>query len=160
MSLNSVLNPICRGLVGYISYLATCRNSTIYSEYLLYEPLLRIAQAQDCKVSCEVPVRSMHRGRGDHKRIDFVLRKGDERIGLEVKWVKPNRIVDIQTDVNKLIQYNKETKALGYVIIFGPTKAIELIKFKKNTPQSKSNGEIVNWLSGKTSYGARWFRYV
>lgn len=62
--MSSVLEPICRGLVGYVSYLAACRNSTIYSEYLLYEPLLRIAQAQGYTAACEVAVESSLSGMG------------------------------------------------------------------------------------------------
>jgi len=58
----------------------------VYSEYLLYEPLLRIAQSNGYDVSCEVAVSSGTKG--DKKRIDFDLAKGKERLGVEVKWVK------------------------------------------------------------------------
>jgi hypothetical protein len=72
-AMSPVLEPICRGLVGYVSYLGACRNSTIYSEYLLYEPFLRIAHAQGYRTDCEVPVAASTSGKGDKKRIDFVV---------------------------------------------------------------------------------------
>lgn len=86
--MSSILNPICRGLVGHISYLAACSASEVYSEYLLYEPIMRIAQSKGYRVQCEYPVyKGQH---GDSKRIDFDLLHKDrkERLGIEVKWVK------------------------------------------------------------------------
>lgn len=49
----AIMNGLCRGLVGYVSYLATCSASEVYSEYLLYEPILRIAQSKGFSVQCE-----------------------------------------------------------------------------------------------------------
>ena len=56
MSSVSILNPICRGILGYVSYMATCSQSEVYSEYLLYEPISRIAQSKGYRVRHEVPV--------------------------------------------------------------------------------------------------------
>ncbi len=156
--MSSVLEPICRGLVGYVSYLATCRNSTIYSEYLLYEPLLRIAHAQGYDTRCEVAVANSHSGKGDKKRIDFVLSKGTERLAIEVKWInkaKPNIIKDIE----KLLIYHQQTKASGYVLLFGQSGYFE--ELAPNAGQSSvSHGKLVSWAAGRTKYSARWFKYI
>ncbi|MCR6654674.1 MAG: hypothetical protein NVV63_02435 [Opitutus sp.] len=37
---------IQRGLAGYISYLAACEMNPAFSEYVLYEPALRIFTAR------------------------------------------------------------------------------------------------------------------
>jgi hypothetical protein len=39
---NNVFYRIKRGLSGYVSYLAACEMNTAFSEYVLYEPILRI----------------------------------------------------------------------------------------------------------------------
>jgi hypothetical protein len=50
-----VLYRIKRGLSGYASYLAACQMNESFSEYVLYEPILRILTARpgtyaDCEV--------------------------------------------------------------------------------------------------------------
>lgn len=156
--MSSVLEPICRGLVGYVSYLAACRNSAIYSEYLLYEPLLRIAQAQGYTVACEVAVSSSVSGRGDKKRLDFVFKRGSEFFGVEVKWIRAKN-PNIVKDVNKLIAFNSETGASGYVLFFGQSGY-----FSNLTPTAEKSclktGKLVCWNPGRTKYSARWFKYA
>jgi hypothetical protein len=153
----SILEPLCRGLVGYISYLSSCQTSTVYSEYLLYEPILRIAQTHGYSTRCEVPVGAFNSGRGDKKRIDFLLEKGEEKIGIEVKWIKKNTI-NITNDVDKLVKNHKETEALGYVLVFGRSSY-----FNNLTPTANrkpiSKGKLVKWDPGRTKYSAMWFRY-
>lgn len=160
--MSSILEPICRGLVGYISYLAACRNSTVYSEYLLYEPLLRIAQAQGYDTSCEVAVANSTSGKGDKKRLDFVLRKDTkgttELLGVEVKWIKTTK-PNIIKDVEKLLIYHRETGASGYVLLFGQSDCVK--NLAPNAGRSFiSRGKLVSWPAGRTKYGARWFKYI
>lgn len=156
--MSSVLEPICRGLVGYVSYLAACRNSTIYSEYLLYEPLLRIAHAQGYTTKCEVAVGSSASGKGDKKRLDFVLSKDSELLSIEVKWIKAAK-PNIVNDVNKLVTYHGATGASGYVLLFGQSGFFE--KLTPNAGRSSLTcGRLVSWTPGRTKYGARWFQYI
>lgn len=161
--MSSVLNPICRGLVGHMSYLASCRASTIYSEYLLYEPFCRIAQSQGYSVRCEVPVPEADKGHGDKKRIDFVLkRRGtSERmpssLSVEVKWVR-SRSIDIQRDVDKLNAYREVHAIPGYVLLFGRIKNDIWVTKARQRPLSQ--GKLVEWGNGKTSYAAQWIRYA
>lgn len=41
-----VLSRVKRGLAGYVSYLAACEMNQAFSEYVLYEPTLRILTAR------------------------------------------------------------------------------------------------------------------
>jgi len=156
--MSSVLEPICRGLVGYVSYLAACRNSTVYSEYLLYEPLLRIVQAQGYSANCEVAVPCSVTGKGDKKRIDFVLKRGADHAAVEVKWIKSAR-PNIVKDVNKLVSYGKSTGASGYVLLFGQSGYF--CNLSVNAGQKPiAHIKPVEWKPGRTKYSACWFRYV
>ncbi len=156
--MSSVLEPICRGLVGYISYLAACRNATIYSEYLLYEPLLRIAHAQGYDTRCEVALANSNSGKGDKKRIDFVLSNDAERLAIEVKWIKTAK-PNIVKDVKKLLIYNQDTQAAGYVLLFGQSGFFEKLTPNAGQP-SVSHGKHIFWAAGRTKYSARWFKYI
>lgn len=49
----NVLYRIQRGLAGYVSYLAACEMNEAFSEYVLYEPMLRILTARHYAVNCE-----------------------------------------------------------------------------------------------------------
>jgi hypothetical protein len=156
--MSSVLNPICRGLVGYVSYLASCDAATVYSEYLLYEPLLRIAKSQGYTARCEVPVPRINGGVGDHPRIDFYLQRSHDRLGLEVKWIK-SKSSDISKDVNKLRSFNIQTGAKGYVLLFGRSSFFGSLK-PKYTGTEMSWGTPVRWNAKRTDYSARWLRII
>jgi hypothetical protein len=150
---SSILNPVCRGVVGYVSYLASCSASEVYSEYLLYEPIHRIAQSKGFSVQCEFPVSQG--ARGDAKRIDFDLshKERGKRLGLEVKWLK-KKTHNFDRDIEKLQTYGQQKKAPGYLLIFGPNKFVSESRPAKFLCQ----GKLVEWTTGKTKYAARWFR--
>ena len=156
--MSPVLNPICRGLVGYVSYLAPCGTSTVYSEYLLYEPLLRIAKSQRYTARCEVPVPKRVAAAGDHPRIDFSLERGNDLLGLEVKWVK-SRAPNIIKDAEKLRDFHSQTGAKGYVLLFGRSSLFVKLQ-PKLTGALKSSGGVVRWNAKKTDYSAQWLRII
>ena len=83
-----VLFRIKRGLAGYISYLAACEMNQAFSEYVLYEPILRILTARNYTVFCEYPRALLSAAIGDSKRVDFFARGDGARFVLEVKWAK------------------------------------------------------------------------
>lgn len=151
--MSSILNPICRGIVGYVSYMATCSVSEVYSEYLLYEPIMRIAQSKGFSVQCEFPVSQG--ARGDAKRIDFDLlhKERGERVGIEVKWVK-KKTRNFDADVEKLQTHFLQKKAAGYLLIFGPKRFVS----ESRPAKFLSQGKLVEWAAGKTHYAACWFR--
>ena len=153
-----MLNTICRGLVGHYSYMATTSSHTVYSEYLLYEPILRILQAKGYRAHCEYAVTEKH-GSGDKQRIDFrVQKEADDSFGLEVKWAK-KKTIDVGLDIEKLKIYNRELGTPGYIIVFGHHTYISRLKFSKDQSFIKS-GKLVHWDSGKTNYAACWYQIV
>ena len=101
----NVLYRLKRGLVGYISYLAACQMNESFSEYILYEPILRILTARRFKVKCESPVDIGDESKsGDKKRIDLIatsLVKKDLSLAIEVKWAKKS-LLNIENDYLKL----------------------------------------------------------
>ena len=65
---SDVLYRLKRGLSGYVSYLAACEMNEAFSEYVLYEPTLRILTARGFSVQCEVACPGYDKaGPGDHK---------------------------------------------------------------------------------------------
>ena len=104
-----VLRRIKRGLVGYVSYLASCDANPAFSEYVLYEPILRILLSQHFTVSCEVvcPGIVQPAKAGDKKRLDFVAEIPGLKLALEVKWAKQRRI-DVKKDLAKLRSLSKQ----------------------------------------------------
>lgn len=86
----NVLYRIKRGLSGYVSYLAACEMNESFSEYVLYEPILRILTACGYSVKCEVVCPGMEKpATGDLKRLDFVADDNQGlRFAMEVKWAR------------------------------------------------------------------------
>lgn len=169
----ATLKPLCRGVVGYISYLAACRCREVYSEYLLYEPILRIGMAQGYTVSAEVPVdrdelmallgRESHRERevGDLPKIDFALERGGERpahFGLEVKWVR-QRTVSVTRDIAKLHVFGKDHDALGYLFVFGQAGVVEELELRGARGLNRQR-HVLSWRTVGTAYAARWYRVL
>lgn len=169
----ATMKPLCRGVVGYISYLAACRCREIYSEYLLYEPILRIGMAQGYTVSAEYPVDHEeltallgcqgHREKevGDLPKIDFTFRRGGDRpahFGLEVKWVK-QRTVNVTNDIAKLHVFGQEHEALGYLLAFGKASVVEKLELK-GAKVLNLQRHVLSWRTVGTSYAARWYRAV
>ena len=150
------MNTLCRGIVGYVSYNATCDLSPVYSEYMLYEPIARIAKGQGYSVSCEYPAANQTSGPGDKKRIDFKFTKSGESILVEVKWVR-TKTATIAGDLEKLRSTDAEQK---YLLIFGEEKVVDAFTGDQGTklPPAKNSGKVVNWNTGKTHYAARWYR--
>jgi hypothetical protein len=127
-----VLYRIKRGLIGYISYLAACEMNESFSEYILYEPILRILTARNFIVECEWPVfwEESHNQSGDKKRVDFFVTHSYYpllRFAIEVKWAnQPN--IDVLKDYEKLqwVKQNIE-HSRAFLCIFGRKSYIENI---------------------------------
>ncbi len=65
-----------------------------FSEYVLYEPILRILTARGYTVNCEFPCPGLPKpvGGGDFKKIDFEVNGHGQRFAMEVKWAKRARL--------------------------------------------------------------------
>lgn len=120
-----LLTTIADGLTGYMTYQSRCGLSPAYTEYLLYDPIVRIAKDKEWIVRSEETVSGKGK-RGDNKRIDFFLNatKYDQLfVGLEIKWIpKKRKVIDIENDVEKLRVFRKLYSNKGtytFIIIAG-----------------------------------------
>jgi hypothetical protein len=122
---------IQRGLAGHISYLAACDTNVTFTEYLLYEPILRVLMTRKYDVQCEVSCADFleEADGGDHKRIDFVAAKNEVRFALEVKWPrKGKRTLDVQVDHEKLAAFRKKyPNSESFLCVFGRFNHIDKI---------------------------------
>lgn len=149
-----VLYRIQRGLSGYVSYLAACEMNPAFSEYVLYEPVLRILTARGYRVTCEYPCPGLERaGRGDKKKIDFrAVRRGCD-LAIEVKWARTARI-SIQEDFLKLQAFRKHfLGSTCCLCVFGRKSHIKNVDLKKD-----AFAEILRPVYaefGRTRYGCR-----
>lgn len=150
------LNTLCRGLVGHFSFMSTTSSHTVYSEYMLYEPVLRILYAKGFQAHCEFTV--IKTKKGYNKRIDFRVKNDKKQFGIEIKWAKAAKI-NVDNDIQKLKAYSNTYNSPGYLIVFGQYKYISNLKFS-NDPRFESKGKLVNWDSGKTNYAACWYRFA
>lgn len=153
---NDVLYRIKRGLAGYVSYLAACEMNESFSEYILYEPILRILTARGYVVECEVTCPGIKQPKtGDKKKLDFVARNNGLSFAIEVKWakaVKPN----IADDLAKLRGYRNSDKSWrAFLCIFG-TKSY-ITKLKLPTGVLKERGSCVIADFGKTKFACRMY---
>ena len=112
-------------LTAYLTVQARLGLWPAYSEYLLYDPIVRVARYRGWAVECEVPLPKPVGIRGDSKRLDFRLRRGrttKKSLLLEVKSRPSSRgRVDIVRDVEKLRdQLRREARgSRAFVLIAG-----------------------------------------
>jgi len=145
---------IKRALCGYVSYLAACEMNESFSEYVLYEPILRILTARGYSVECEVECPGVrHEKLGDRKRLDFVAKLPRLEFALEVKWAN-RRSIDIVQDLSKLGAYRSALKpARAFLCVFGRQSIISELRLKAEN--LKQLGQIVTADFGKTKYSCR-----
>jgi hypothetical protein len=151
---DEALFRIQRGLAGYVSYLAACDANPAFSEYVLYEPILRILIAQGYAVRCEFKCPGVIQSkRGDSKRVDFEAAKNNSRFALEVKWAKQQRI-NVKKDFEKLIGFhNTHPDTFSFLCVFGRWSHIGDIKIRGGTFKERIRPIIA--LFERTQYGCR-----
>lgn len=137
---------IKRGLCGYISYLAACGMKSTFSEYCLYEPILRILTAKKFSVHCEYECPGILQPKtGDKKRLDFYAWKDSIKFGIEVKWIRKSN-PSLSKDYEKLIALRKcRPNARAFLCLFGSRSLLEKIVL-----QSPPQGTVVEY--GKAVY--------
>lgn len=148
-----VLFRIKRGLAGYVSYLAACEMNAAFSEYVLYEPALRILTAKGFAVQSEVECPGYVRAaRGDVKRLDFVAQGHGSHFALEVKWARTNR-PRVNGDIEKLEKYREANAgALGFLCIFGRKSALSTLTLPQGL---RERGAAVFAEFATTRFGCR-----
>lgn len=152
-----VLFRIKRGLAGYVSYLAACEMDQAFSEYVLYEPILRILTARGFSVHCEYECPGMQQPvQGDRKRIDFRAVGHDLELAIEVKWAKSEK-PNVSRDVEKLQAFTTaRPQALALLCVFARMSHLEAIKLPDGI--FKERGSAVYADLKKTRYGCRIFQ--
>ena len=148
-----MLYRLKRGLSGYVSYLAACEMNESFSEYLLYEPILRILTGRGFKVECEVVSPGLEQPKtGDKKRLDFVARKENLTLAIEVKWAK-TRSPKIDGDLAKLRACRNQNKAwYAFLCVFGTASCITNLDMP---PGIREWGQRVIADFGMTKFGCR-----
>lgn len=152
---NAVLYRIKRGLSGYASYLAACEMNQAFSEYVLYEPMLRILIARGYRVNCEFRCPGFPRAArsGDYKKIDFEVNGHNLRFAIEVKWAK-SAALDVQGNREKLAAFHlDDPNSFSFLCIFGRQSHIKAVNL---TPDNfTERGRAVYADFGITKYGCR-----
>jgi len=159
-SARDVIYRVKRGLCGYVSYLAACEMNQAFSEYVLYEPILRILTARSYSVSCEYPCPGIDQPRvGDKKRLDFYATKQDARtLAIEAKWVTSTNL-SIGKDTEKLAAFTRAVPgSIGFLLVFGTQSHIEEMHAGRESYREWGTPVFANLR--KTKYGCRVFRIL
>lgn len=149
-----VLYRIKRGLSGYVSYLAACEMNESFSEYILYEPTLRILTARGFKVQCECPCPGFQKqGPGDFKKLDFVASGAGAQFAIEMKWARSSRL-NVAPDLQKLRNYIQANNgARAFLCVFGRKSTIHDLDLKAKGLHERGNPIFAEF--GVTRYGCR-----
>jgi hypothetical protein len=150
------LYRVKRGISAYVSYLAACEMNEAFSEYVLYEPILRILMARGFSVQCEHECPGIEQPtRGDKKRLDFFAVGHDIELGIEVKWVKSRRPCS-QADVEKLQCFlNAKPERAALLCVFGRKSFVEDLDIDFTIFKERGNAVYADLR--KTKYGCRIF---
>ena len=154
------LSRIKRGLAAYISYLAACDMNPAFSEYVLYEPILRILTAQSYVVRCEYICPGIEQpARGDKKKLDFYAKKEGSEFAIEVKWASSTRKPDFTTDVQKLRAFLSHLPtSRSLLCVFG--KKSDIHSLVPDIGHHRERGEAMYADFRKTKYGCRVFELL
>jgi hypothetical protein len=131
-----------------------------FSEYVLYEPIMRILTARGFKVECERECPGVQQpAKGDRKRIDFVVEGHSVHFALEVKWPKSRRL-DVARDLEKLEAFHKEyATSHSFLCIFGRKTHIAHINIVSGrvdvSKKFRERGAAIYADLRRTKYGCR-----
>lgn len=151
------LYRVKRGLAAYVSYLAACEMNQAFSEYVLYEPILRILTSRGYTVTCEFECPGITQPkRGDRKRIDFHALGHNVEMALEVKWAKSHN-PSIARDVEKLEAFAAvRPNGIALLCVFGRKSHLE--HFSPQAKNFRERGKAIYADLRKTRYGCRIFQ--
>ena len=162
----NVLRRIKRGLAGHVSYLAACEMNEAFSEYVLYEPILRILLARGYAVKSEVKAPVPQPKKGDKRKLDFVVVGNGLDFAIEVKWAK-RRTINIEEDMLKLSAYqNKVATNRAFLCVFGLKRFVDNIRFRPSTDPAlvgvtrKEIGKAMTAAFGQTTYCCRFYEVL
>jgi hypothetical protein len=137
--IKNTIVAIGEGLLGKLLFNSKIDISEAYSEYMLYEPIVQIAN-RNWSVQSEVSVESLKKkGRGDNPKIDFVLTDPENNnrcIALEVKYAKSVKSkISVDSDIRKLLAFKND-------MISKDTKTFLMIFWKEHANRDKHLNRI------------------
>lgn len=152
-----VMFRIKRGLCGYVSYLAACEMNEAFSEYILYEPILRILTARNFLVECEYICPGMAAAKsGDKKKIDFYAQRDEVAFAFEVKWIK-SKTPSLSNDYEKLLAFKSSMpRSRSFLCLFGRRFFLEQVNL--DVPDGgtiKEYGKAIYADFRRTRFGCR-----
>ncbi|MGA2443894.1 MAG: hypothetical protein ABSG50_00520 [Opitutaceae bacterium] len=155
----NVLSRIKRGLAGYVSYLAACEMNEAFSEYVLYEPMLRILTARGFTVECEVPCPGLAKAPdGDYKKLDFKVQRNGLHFAIEAKWARQSRL-NVTRDLEKLDAFRRVVSgSRSFLCVFGQKSRIRNLRLSSSAFAELGDPIIAEF--GVTRYGCRVFELV
>jgi hypothetical protein len=130
-----------------------------FSEYVLYEPILRILTARGYVVQSEVPCPGIQQPkRGDKKKLDFVASCETLTCAIEVKWARDQKIM-IDDDLKKLSAcLSAEPRWRAFICVFGRKSHITGLVLPQNCLRERGTPVIAEF--GNTRFGCRVYEMV
>jgi len=118
----AVAQALADALTAFMTLQAKQGMHEAYSEYLLYDPIVRVAMHRGWAVRSEVKLQKLTPKKGDNQRIDFVFSQKTPRpsnVLLEVKYQKRlAKTVDVRHDLEKLkMQLDREPRGTRALLV-------------------------------------------
>lgn len=152
----SVAEALADTITAFLTVQARQGLSAAYSEYLLYDPIVRVAHYRGWYIRGEWALEKEKCKSGDTKRIDFKICKSrDEKsaVYVEVKYKKSTRVPSAFNDEQKLKNALRQDPARSRALIIIAGKNL-LLKDKRGTVAIKVKPELRTVIY-KTQYTAR-----
>lgn len=106
----SLIRSLCEGLVANMTYESRCGMGNAMSEHLLYLPALRIAKHMKWDTRIEYATSKINANlRGDYPRIDFVAKRDQTLVAIELKWKEADgsKLTLLGTELKKFNQFRQ-----------------------------------------------------
>lgn len=154
----SLLKSLAHGLHGYLIYYSRLGFSSYYSEYIFYEPIVRIAKNLSWRVVNESVLKAKgKKTSGRDRRFDFkFVLDGNTQIILEIKWQKRGSKGKI--DVNREIEKFQDADISSCFILVLGNK--ESKKFILNDETDFECIEDLNYKSWHTTHSVKVYRFI
>lgn len=128
-----------------------------FSEYVLYEPILRILRSRGFQVQCECECPGIPQpATGDKKRLDFRAKKQELLFAIEVKWIRSDFPI-LTADFDKLVAFSlSEEGSRSFLCLFGKQSDLSTVQLR---PPPYANvreyGKAIYADFRRTRYGCR-----
>jgi Holliday junction resolvase len=128
--------------------------NSAFSEYVLYEPILRILLSRGFDARCEYECPGIPQPvKGDKKRLDFVAARQDLHLAIEVKWARSGKL-NVESDVAKLRAVSTTYKfVMPLLIVFGRKSHLDKLVFKQASLRELGTPRYADL--GQTRFGCR-----